>query len=65
METDRAQVDVGHAVDAEITGEKQEQPKQPRRRFIGRKAAAASAQKKAEANGHIEDGAAVQGQPRI
>ncbi|KAL9595181.1 MAG: hypothetical protein Q9219_006604 [cf. Caloplaca sp. 3 TL-2023] len=65
MEGDRAQVDVGDAINAEIGAEKQEQPKQPQRRFIGRKTAAAIAQKKAEANGHIEDGASVQvAQPR-
>ncbi|KAL8938244.1 MAG: hypothetical protein Q9216_004004 [Gyalolechia sp. 2 TL-2023] len=60
MDNDRAQANVGEAVNAEIGEGKQEQPKQPRRRFIGRKAAAANAQRNAEANGHIEDGAAVQ-----
>lgn len=65
MEDDRAQVNVGDAVNAENGVEKQEPPKQPRRRFVGRKTAAANAQKNAEANGHIEDGTAVQlAQPR-
>ncbi|KAL9004496.1 MAG: hypothetical protein Q9188_002698 [Gyalolechia gomerana] len=65
MESDRAQVNVGDAVNAEFGEEKQEQPKQPRRRFIGRKAAAANAHKNAGASGHIEDSAAVQvAQPR-
>ncbi|KAI4184209.1 MAG: hypothetical protein L6R41_004910 [Letrouitia leprolyta] len=65
MENDRAQVNVGDAVNAEFGVEKQEPPKQPRRRFVGRKTAAVNAQKIAEANSHIEDGAAVQhAQPR-
>lgn len=62
MENDRAQVNVGDAVNAEFGVEKQEPPKQPRRRFVGRKTAAVNAQKIAEANSHIEDGAAVQRQ---
>lgn len=61
MEDDRAQADVGDAINAELQAEKHEQPKHPTRRFIGRKTAAANAQKKAEASGHIEDGTAVQG----
>ncbi|KAI4139777.1 MAG: hypothetical protein L6R39_006120 [Caloplaca ligustica] len=65
MEGDREQVDVGDAINVELAAEKQEQPKQPKRRFIGRKTAAANAQKKAEANGHVEDGTAIQvAQPR-
>ncbi|KAL8932297.1 MAG: hypothetical protein Q9211_006397 [Gyalolechia sp. 1 TL-2023] len=60
MEEDRAQVNVGDAINADLREEKQEQPRQPRRRFIGRKTAAAIAQKNAEANGQLEDGAAVQ-----
>lgn len=62
MESDRAQVNVGDAVNAEFGEEKREQPKQPRRRFIGRKAAAANAYKNAGASGPVEDSAAVQGQ---
>lgn len=61
MEDDRAQVDVGVAINAELQAEKQEQPKQPARRFVGRKTAAANLQKKAEANGQIENDTAVQG----
>lgn len=61
MEDDRARVDVGDGINAELRAEKQEHSKQPTRRFIGRKAAAASAEKKAEANGSIENGTAVQG----
>lgn len=65
MEGDREQVDVGDAINVELAAEKQEQPKQPKRRFIGRKTAAANAQKKAEANGHVEDGTAIQGIPQF
>ena len=61
MEEDRAQADVGVAVEAELQGKNQDVPKQPSRRFIGRKTAAANAQKKGETNGHIEDSTAVQG----
>ncbi|KAI4274911.1 MAG: hypothetical protein LQ337_003577 [Flavoplaca oasis] len=65
MEQDRAQADVGAAVEAGLSGGKQEIPKQPTRRFIGRKTAAANAQNKAERNGHIEESTAVQvAQPR-
>ncbi|KAL8736405.1 MAG: hypothetical protein Q9166_000197 [cf. Caloplaca sp. 2 TL-2023] len=65
MEADRAQADVGITVDVELRDRTHEQPKQPTRRFIGRKAAAAGAQKKSETNGHIEESTAVQvAQPR-
>lgn len=61
MEEDRAQVDIGTAVEAELRPGTQDIPKQPRRRFVGGKTAAANAQKKAEASGHVEDSTAVQG----
>ncbi|KAL8916655.1 MAG: hypothetical protein Q9172_006212 [Xanthocarpia lactea] len=65
MEEDRAQADVGLAIDPVVPGAKQETPKQPSRRFVGRKTAAASAHKRAETNGHIESSTAVQvTQPR-
>ncbi|CAO1604465.1 Diphthamide biosynthesis protein 1 [Xanthoria calcicola] len=65
MEEDRAQVDIGTAVEAELRPGTQDIPKQPRRRFVGRKTAAANAQKKAEASAHVEDSTAVQvAQPR-
>ncbi|KAI9824590.1 MAG: Diphthamide biosynthesis protein 1 [Thelocarpon impressellum] len=62
MEEDRDQVDVGIAIDAELTVEAVPPPKQPKRRFIGKRAAA---EKRAGAGGTIEDsGGAVQVQPR-
>ncbi|KAI4263157.1 MAG: hypothetical protein L6R35_007354, partial [Caloplaca aegaea] len=65
MEEDRARVDVGVAIDAELQAVKQELPKQPARRFVGRKTAAANVQKKAEANDQIENDTTVQvAQPR-
>ncbi|KAL8703751.1 MAG: hypothetical protein Q9201_003076 [Fulgogasparrea decipioides] len=60
MEEDRARVDVSTATDSKHQEEKQESSRQPAKRFIGRRAAAAIAQKKAEANGHIEDSTAIQ-----
>lgn len=62
MEKDRAEANVGTAVFVETDQEtKQEAPRHPVKRFVGRKTAAANAQSKAEANGHIEDGSAIQG----
>ncbi|KAL8964088.1 MAG: hypothetical protein Q9183_004714 [Haloplaca sp. 2 TL-2023] len=60
MEQDREQVNIGKAVDVEKGSEKEETPRQPVKKFIGRKAAAAIAQKKAEAGGHIEESGAIQ-----
>lgn len=67
MEDDRARVNLGEVVAAELPAEHPAQPKQPTRRFIGRAAAAAAAnaQKKVGAGDNIENGAAVQvAQPR-
>ncbi|KAL8974133.1 MAG: hypothetical protein Q9197_001617 [Variospora fuerteventurae] len=65
MEEDRARVDVGIAIDAELQAVKQEQPKQPAKRFVGRKTAAANVQKKTEANNQIENDTTLQvAQPR-
>lgn len=61
MEEDRAQVDLGGAVDAEQGAENQQKQKQPRKRFIGRKEAAERAEKKIDTNGTIEDSGAIQG----
>ncbi|KAL8783408.1 MAG: hypothetical protein Q9213_004667 [Squamulea squamosa] len=60
MEEDRAQVDIGIAVEDDLRIQKQETKKKPTRRFVGRKTAAASAQKKADTNGHVESSTAVQ-----
>ena len=65
MEEDRAQADLGEAVDAELGVEKQEKQKQPRKRFIGRKEAAERAEKRGDTNGTIEDSGAIQGVQRV
>ena len=64
MEEDRAQADLGEAVDAEISAEKQEKQKQPRKRFIGRKEAAERGEKRADTNGTIEDSGTIQSTKR-
>lgn len=61
MEDDRAQADLGEAIDAELGAGKQEKQKYPRKRFIGRKEAAERAEKRGDANGTIEDSGAIQG----
>lgn len=61
MEEDRAQVDLGGAVDAELGPENQQKQKQPRKRFVGRKEAAERAEKRSDTNGTIEDSGAIQG----
>lgn len=61
MEEDRAQVDLGGAVDAELGLENQEKQKQPRKRFIGRKEAAERAEKRSDTDVTIEDTGAIQG----
>ena len=62
MEEDRAQTDLGEAVNAELGLENQQQKqRQPRKRFIGRKEAAERAEKKGDTNGTIEDSGAIQG----
>lgn len=66
MESDRAVADLGPDVSltSSIDGDIATQPKQPKRRFIGRRAADAKAAAKAEAgSGSIEETGAVQGQP--
>ncbi|KAL8740647.1 MAG: hypothetical protein Q9190_006677 [Brigantiaea leucoxantha] len=65
MESDRAQTNLSQAVRVELDASIQEKPKQPRRRFIGRREAAERAATAAETNGQIENGGAVQvSQPR-
>ena len=61
MEEDRAQAELGGAVDAELEAEKQEKQRQPRKRFIGRKEAAERAEKRGDTNGTIEDSGVIQG----
>ena len=61
METDRAQTDLGEAVNAELLASKSDAHQQPKKRFIGRKAAAEKAEKNGGSNGTIEDSGAIQG----
>ncbi|KAI9839508.1 MAG: Diphthamide biosynthesis protein 1 [Sarea resinae] len=66
MEEDRAQVDLGTAVEAEeLQAEGEIASRQPKKRFIGRRAAAKRAEENVNANGAIEDSGAIQvAQPR-
>ncbi|KAK4547869.1 Diphthamide biosynthesis protein 1 [Oleoguttula mirabilis] len=65
MEEDRAMVDLGPTVSAELNGDAEAVEKKPKRRFIGRKAAEAKAAARAEQNGGtIEDSGAGQVAPR-
>lgn len=59
MEEDRALVDVGKAVDAELEIQQPTEPRQPKKRFIGRRAAAELAQKKGDSGYTIEDSGAI------
>ena len=61
MEADRAQNDLGEAINAELEANKTESLKQPKKRFIGRKAAVEKAEQHVGSNRTIEDNAVVQG----
>lgn len=61
MESDRAQVDLGEAVDAELGIEEKQQIRQPKRRFVGRKEAAERAEQSGGSSQTVEDSVAVQG----
>ena len=61
MESERAQADLGEAVDAELAAEEKQQLRQPKRRFVGRKAAAEQAERNGDSNKTIEDSGAIQG----
>jgi hypothetical protein len=60
MEDDRAQVDLGIAVDVEERLEEAAVQRQPKKRFVGRKAAEAAASRTAT-NGNVEDSGAIEG----
>ena len=62
MEADRAQADLGKAVESELIADDKQQQKQPKKRFIGRKEAAERAEKSGDINGTIEDSGAIQGE---
>ena len=60
MEEDRAKTDLGQAVDVELRV-KESIPRQPKKRFIGRRAAAERALENVDPKGTIEDSGAIQG----
>jgi 2-(3-amino-3-carboxypropyl)histidine synthase len=62
MEDDRAEVDLGVAVDVEDRLEEASAQRQPKRRFVGRRQAAEAASRNG-ANSSVEDSGAVQGKP--
>lgn len=63
MEEDRAATNLGPTPEEELNGEPSIAPKQPKKRFVGRRAAesAAAAKAKADPNANIEDSGAIQG----
>ena len=67
MEDDRAQVDIGIAADIEEShAETVQAPvKQPKKRFIGRRAAAEVGARSAAGTGSGPDGGAIQGMASI
>ncbi|KAL8946089.1 MAG: hypothetical protein Q9222_007469 [Ikaeria aurantiellina] len=65
MEADRAQANLGTAVNVEEEEEKRDAPKVPTRRFVGRKTAAAIAQKKTDSSQKTGESTAIEvAQPR-
>ena len=64
MEDDRSGANIGIAIDTEYEAEMEEKPRQPRKRFVGRRAAVENAEKKekkGDSSGAIEESGAVQG----
>jgi hypothetical protein len=61
MEEDRAATNLGPEVDEGISEEPTVAPKQPRRRFVGRKTAGTTGEQQADPNANIEDSSAIQG----
>ena len=61
MEDDRADVNVGEFIDAELGMEEKQPVRQPKRRFIGRKEAAERAERTSGTNAIMEDSGALQG----
>jgi hypothetical protein len=65
MEDDRAATNLGPEVDEGISEEPTVAPKQPRRRFVGRKTAEKAGELQADPNANIEDSSAIQGVRRL
>ena len=63
MESDRAKVDLGPDVSSENPkpANVPDIPKQPKKRFVGRRAAAERAERDGKASASIEDNGAIQG----
>ena len=59
MEDDRAQVDLGVAVDVEASLEEAAAQRQPKKRFVGRRAAEAASS--SGSNGNAEHNGAIEG----
>ncbi|CAA9960089.1 diphthamide biosynthesis protein [Pyrenophora teres f. maculata] len=65
MEDDRAATNLGPEADLDMVEEVVPMPKQPKRRFVGRKTADKASGQQADANTNIEDSSAIQvAQPR-
>lgn len=64
MELDRSEANIGAAVDTDLEVEKQEKVRNPRKRFIGQRAAAERAEGKGDSSVAIEDNGAIQGTRR-
>lgn len=60
MEEDRAEADFGQGINAELLV-KEDVPRYPKKRFIGRRAATEKAKEQAVSPNTIEDSGAVQG----
>lgn len=65
MEEDRAATNLGPEVDKDISEKPTAAPKQPRRRFVGRKTAESANEQQADPNANIEDSSAIQGVRRL
>jgi hypothetical protein len=65
MEDDRAATNLGPEIDEGIEEEPTVAPKQPRRRFVGRKNAETANEQQADPNANIEDSSAIQGVRRL
>jgi len=64
MEEDRIATNLGPDLPSELNGEQSPVPKQPKKRFVGRRTAAEAAGSKATPNESIEDSGAIQGKNR-
>jgi 2-(3-amino-3-carboxypropyl)histidine synthase len=61
MEEDRAATNLGPSAEEGVPDEPVAAPKQPKRRFVGRKTADAAASRSTDPNANIEDSGAIQG----